>query len=162
MSALFLGLAQPFAEGKRRIFSCDNGPGLTVSSQSSIQWPKTWVRGIFWGILAVLCSYICLSNRVQVSWYSEGYQPSLCRPLKSLTIHLLTQDSRGFNLASCMPCEASLLPCSSFDQFWFSLCSGSSVLCCAWGLLQSDSSLELAAISYQQNNSPRGSKNGIS
>lgn len=50
-----------------------------------------------------------------------------------------------------MPCEASLTPCPAFNQFWFSLCS---VPCCAWGLLQSDSS-------YQQNNSPRGRINGI-
>lgn len=65
-----------------------------------VQWPRThrqlseldpatqtWLRGILWGILAVLCSYICLSNRVQDSLNSEGYQPSLCRHLRSLTTH---------------------------------------------------------------------------
>lgn len=47
--------------------------------QLSELYPATqnWVRGILWGILALLCSYICLSNRVQGSLNSEGYHP-LC------------------------------------------------------------------------------------
>lgn len=120
-----------------------------------------------WHPLRYLCCPALLwllVNRVQGSLGSEGYRPSLCRCLGYLTVQLLlAKDLKVFGLASCVPFAASLVPCpsfwplQSFVVLWVFCASP-----CLRASNRANRHLELAAIFYQQNNSPGRSQNGIS
>lgn len=152
---------QPFAEGKRRTFSGEGGPGLIVGSWSFIHQPKPGFMAPFEPTCGCPVLLQLLVNTVQGSPVSEGYQPFLCRYLRYLTVKLLAKDLKVFGLASSCPLQHPLyLPffwlLQSFVVLWVfhaSLCLG--------GSCRRNSYLELIAVFHQQNNSSRRSKNGI-
>lgn len=140
------GLGTALCRRQEKDVFLHSGPGLTVSSQSLIQQSKPGSVASFeepW----LSCAPTCLSNRVQGSLNPE---PSLCRCLRSLTTHSWPKIQRDPAWPAACPVKHPLYPALLLTILWFSLSSGSSVLCCAWGLLQSDTSLELAAISYSK------------
>lgn len=104
-----LGFGTALCRRQEEDVSLYNGPGLSVSSQSLIQQSKPGSVASFeepW----LSCAPTCLSNRVQVFLNPEGYQPSLCRHLRSLTTHSWPKIQRDPVLPAACPAMHPLYP----------------------------------------------------